>query len=858
MNPFYSGFTPQYPYSLLNNYAWNIHRQPTIERYRNQINYGPQNMLHGGLNHSHFNFGDPTPPYGLGFPNDGVSVPGANFLLHQTARQSNPFVAPSFQDDDVRAASFLQHQTGGPINRFATSPARPTNRVASSRVRPTNPIVAPRARPTNPNVAPRARPFWCKVCGVWLSSSKNIEEHNKGRNHQNMLRGHKHTLKRHEKSEELRSIRRGEREQVPNAFGNIVDRSKTVQKSERRISVERQHKAKFMAETSTVPAENAEGECKDKSVTRVNDSKRKIGGANGGNDENKIKRIRRTIEGSKREGELRDNSVAEGCDSKPKPEGEVRHDSKPKPEGEVMHNSVAEGHDSKLKIGGTSGGNGKKIKRRRRVIKSSKSYTNAPSNCANAESTPQVPTGAPPEQPMPLQVLLPVPAVGSNFEPQIQPLVLAYSEANVNDKSPIPTDETNVQLPSSMSMEVNAPVNSSVNNEILDRSCKVEEKMEVLDIIPLSIYVESTVQVTLAVPPQKPAPLLEFSPLPQEGLNSEPLIHPSVQVEAEQQTSEDNVHDENQNPKTNVYLPSSISMEFDAPADSSTNTEISNENFIAKENMEVTTKLNIASVQLFQENICFVCGDRGFEEALIYCYKCQLWARHRYCLDGPVIFTKQVIWFCEDCKPTVETCDSQNLEDTIQTRMEKTNFTKQIREKIEFKKECQPALKTVENTHVADLNLVELKDHVIAQPVNDPIWRGSLHVHNKSINSIIASISGLFAHLSDLACSLVNEKTRRFPEKLSLDLFQRRAVWPSRFLKYEIDQNSIALYLFPDERCERDYDKLVDDVIHSDLAMRAVLEHVELLVFPSTVLPIEYRRFKAKYYLWGVFKAKKT
>ncbi|XP_016204349.1 uncharacterized protein LOC107644909 isoform X2 [Arachis ipaensis] len=846
MNPFYSDFTPQYPYSPLNNYAWNIHRQPTTERYRNQINYGWQNMLHGGLNHSHFNFGDPTPPYGLGFPNDGA--PAANFLLHQTARQINPFVAPSFQDDDVRAASFSQHQIGRRINRFATSPARPTNRVASPRARPTNRVASPRARPANPIVAPRARPF-CEICGVWLSSSKNIEEHNKGRNHQNMLKEHKHTLKRHEKSEELRGIRRREREHVPNALGNIVDRSKTVRKSERRISVERQHKdylGKFMAETSTVTAENAEGECRDKSVTRVYDSKRKIGGVNEGNDENKIKRIRRTIEASKHEGELRDNSVAEGCDSKPKPEGEVRH------------NSAAEGHDSKLKIGGTRGVNGKKIKRRRRVIKSSKSDTNAPSNCANAESTPQVPTGAPPEQPMPLQVLLPVPAVGSNSEPQIQPLVLANSEANVNDKSPISTDETNVQLPSSMSMEFNAPVNSSINNEILDGSCKVEEKMGVLDIIPMSIYVESTVQVPSAVPPQKPAPLLELSPLPPERLNSEPLIQPFVQVEAEQQASKDNVHNENQNPthhETNVYLPSSISMEFDAPADSSTNTEISNENFIAKENMEVTTKLNIASVQ---ENICFVCGDRGFEEALVYCYKCQIWARHRYCLDGPVIFTEQVIWFCEDCKPTVETCDSQNLEDTIQTRMEKTNFTKQIGEKNEFMKVCQPALKTVENTHVADLNLVELKDHVVAQPVNDPIWRGSLHVDNKSINSIITSINGLFAHLSDLACSLVSEETRRFPEKLSLDLFQRRAVWPSRFLKYEIDQNSIALYLFPDERCERDYDMLVDDIIRSDLAMRAVLEHVELLVFPSTVLPREYRRFKAKYYLWGVFKAKKT
>ncbi|RYR36303.1 hypothetical protein Ahy_A10g051292 [Arachis hypogaea] len=148
----------------------------------------------------------------------------------------------------------------------------------------------------------------------------------------------------------------------------------------------------------------------------------------------------------------------------------------------------------------------------------------------------------------------------------------------------------------------------------LDGSCKVEEKMEVLDIIPLSIYVESTIQIHSSVPSQKPTSLLELSPLPIEGLKSEPLINLLYK-----QVSEDNGHYESQTPKheTNLYLPSSISMEFDAPADSSTNTKILNENSIAKENMKVTTKLIIPSI--VQENICFVCGYGGFEEALIYC-----------------------------------------------------------------------------------------------------------------------------------------------------------------------------------------------------------------------------------------------
>jgi len=32
----------------------------------------------------------------------------------------------------------------------------------------------------------------------------------------------------------------------------------------------------------------------------------------------------------------------------------------------------------------------------------------------------------------------------------------------------------------------------------------------------------------------------------------------------------------------------------------------------------------------------------------------------RYCLDGPVIFTDEVIWLCEDCdKEEVDTVDSE-------------------------------------------------------------------------------------------------------------------------------------------------------------------------------------------------------
>lgn len=48
---------------------------------------------------------------------------------------------------------------------------------------------------------------------------------------------------------------------------------------------------------------------------------------------------------------------------------------------------------------------------------------------------------------------------------------------------------------------------------------------------------------------------------------------------------------------------------------------------------------------------------------------------------------------------------------------------------------------------------------------------------------------------------------------------------------------------------ERAFDKLVDDMISFDLAIRAVVENAELLVFSSTLLPIQCRSESPLYFL---------
>ncbi|KAJ0086644.1 hypothetical protein Patl1_08111 [Pistacia atlantica] len=89
-----------------------------------------------------------------------------------------------------------------------------------------------------------------------------------------------------------------------------------------------------------------------------------------------------------------------------------------------------------------------------------------------------------------------------------------------------------------------------------------------------------------------------------------------------------------------------------------------------------------------------------------------------------------------------------------------------------------------------------------------------------------------------MASSRVFEEAKRLPELLCLELLPRSDVWPKHFHKSGPSDDNIALYLFPmSARDEKVYESLVDDMISHNLAMRAVLENAELLVFTSNVLP---------------------
>ncbi|KAL4572033.1 hypothetical protein LXL04_018801 [Taraxacum kok-saghyz] len=293
--------------------------------------------------------------------------------------------------------------------------------------------------------------------------------------------------------------------------------------------------------------------------------------------------------------------------------------------------------------------------------------------------------------------------------------------------------------------------------------------------------------------------------------------------------------------------------------------------------------------------VCQTCGDKGFTNAFVYCVKCLEYVIHRYCLKVmPNTFTEAVIWYCETCKPAVQnqvksspshknidpiwsdtsssdsdsssiSCSNWKEFDEWQARISQQNhridriiddmvisypslilgdnlFTpKKESDIVEETKEVLSQLPKFENIKQDDF-------YVHAQPIIDPVWRGSLSVGDDIFE-------GLVGHLSNKACGKVSEEANIMPSLLHLQMHPETPLWPKNTLPSDDD---IALYFFPgDPVNERAFEGLVVDMMDGGLAMRATVKNADLLVFTSAALPPLFRRFQGKYYLWGVFRAKR-
>ncbi|XP_056683933.1 uncharacterized protein [Spinacia oleracea] len=141
-------------------------------------------------------------------------------------------------------------------------------------------------------------------------------------------------------------------------------------------------------------------------------------------------------------------------------------------------------------------------------------------------------------------------------------------------------------------------------------------------------------------------------------------------------------------------------------------------------------------------------------------------------------------------------------------------------------------------------------------PVVGPIWRG---VFNTS-GSSDGSWKGLEAFMPKTSYSKVVNIVRALQPSLYLHLEKRDSLWPKNFDELGAADCNIEIYIFPQfssflDRCEAEYNNLVEYMISNDLAMTATLANLKLMVFTSLEITApEKQKIQGKYYLWGAFE----
>ncbi|XP_057422902.1 uncharacterized protein LOC130716887 [Lotus japonicus] len=141
-------------------------------------------------------------------------------------------------------------------------------------------------------------------------------------------------------------------------------------------------------------------------------------------------------------------------------------------------------------------------------------------------------------------------------------------------------------------------------------------------------------------------------------------------------------------------------------------------------------------------------------------------------------------------------------------------------------------------------------------PNTDHSWLGKFLIHNSE--GIPWNCDGVLAHLSNCASLEVREVFDRLPGIIILEELPRVRIWPPQFMGSQVTGENIALYFFAKHFDSYDYRGLMNYMINNDLALKGNLDGVELLIFPSNILPERSQLWNQMMFLWGVFKVQKV
>ncbi|KAK7330899.1 hypothetical protein VNO77_25105 [Canavalia gladiata] len=159
-----------------------------------------------------------------------------------------------------------------------------------------------------------------------------------------------------------------------------------------------------------------------------------------------------------------------------------------------------------------------------------------------------------------------------------------------------------------------------------------------------------------------------------------------------------------------------------------------------------------------------------------------------------------------------------------------------------------------ERSQIAAATLSE--DFAVPNP--DYIWLGKFQIHRDE--DIESTCFGIQAQLSSYAPQQVLEVVNKLPEILVLEELPRMRIWPSQFMESPVTEKNVAIYFIVKDLYSygTQYRGLIEYMSNNDLALKGNLDGVELLIFPSNVLPEKSQCWNNLLFLWGIFGERKS
>ncbi|KAL0442079.1 UNVERIFIED_CONTAM: hypothetical protein Sradi_0146800, partial [Sesamum radiatum] len=140
------------------------------------------------------------------------------------------------------------------------------------------------------------------------------------------------------------------------------------------------------------------------------------------------------------------------------------------------------------------------------------------------------------------------------------------------------------------------------------------------------------------------------------------------------------------------------------------------------------------------------------------------------------------------------------------------------------------------NAENVNNNLLPDLEKCSETPALDAVWKGSFSIQDDHRHRVLNP--QIHAHPAARVRRKIHEFSKQMPKVLHFHWVPYKSVWINLFQDYIPDERDIGLYFFPgDSERYEDYAFLLDYISLQNLALRKQIADVELLVFPSKLLP---------------------